>query len=120
MNRIIRFAGLVLASLTISTVAMAQQDGGRGGSASGNGDGDGGDHSVIELRLQDAQRARLSRAVEPRRPGANCLTHACNEPLPRQPPNLRRIAVHADNCGGEILAIRNDAGRIVRYVCEYR
>jgi hypothetical protein len=124
MNRAIRITGLILASLTVSTVAMAQSSGGNGGGggggASGGSAGGGGDNSIIELRLQDHERARLSRAVEPRRGGSNCITHVCNEPPPsrRPPAGLTRLN---ESCGGgEYLVIRNRQGQIVRYVCETR
>lgn len=123
MKRTIRLSGLILATLTISTVAMAQaggNGGGGGGGAGGGSAGGGGDNSVIELRLQDheRQRARLTRAVEPRRAGSNCLTHVCNEPPPnrRPPAELARLN---DSCsGGEYLVIRDRFGQVVRYVCE--
>lgn len=125
MNRTIRITGLILASLTISTVAMAQSAGGNGGGggAGGGADGGGGDNSVIALRLQDHERARLSRAQQLPRPGANCVAGStCNEPPP--PPNRRPAAEMAslnESCsGGEYLVIRNRAGQVVRYVCETR
>lgn len=127
MNRAIRITGLILASLTVSTVAMAQAGGGNGGGgnggAGGGSNGGGGDNSIIELRLQDheRQRARLTRAVEPRRAGTNCLTHVCNETPPpnrRPPAELARLN---ESCGGgEYLVIRNRQGQVVRYVCETR
>lgn len=127
MKRAIRLSGLILASLTISTVAMAQAGGngggggGGGGGAGGGSAGGGGDNSVIELRLQDheRQRPRLTRAVEPRRAGSNCLTHVCNEPPPpnrRPPAELARLN---ESCGGgEYLVLRDRFGQVVRYVCE--
>lgn len=125
MNRAIRITGLILASLTVSTVAMAQSSGGNGGGggdsgggASGGSAGGGGDNSVIELRLQDHERARLSRAVEPRRGSGNCISHFCNEPPSRpRPAELSRLN---ESCGGEYLVIRNRQGQVVRYVCETR
>ncbi|RDJ24234.1 hypothetical protein DWF00_03905 [Bosea caraganae] len=127
MNRAIRITGLILASLTVSTVAMAQQGGGGnggggGGGAGGGSAGGGGDNSIIALRLQDHERsrARLTRPVQPRRGSTDCITHACNEPPPqrRQPAELARLN---ESCGGgEYLVIRNRQGQVVRYVCEYR
>jgi hypothetical protein len=118
MNRTLRFVGLVLASLTISTVAMAQQGGGgRGGDGSG-GSGNSGDSSVLEVLREDAKRARLTRAVEPRRGAANCITHACEQPPGTQIPPRDRIAQFDAACaGGELLVLRRADGRTVRYVC---
>ncbi len=120
MNRKLRIAGLALASLTFSTVAMAQQGGGgSGGRGGGDGaaGGSGGDTSVIELRLQDHERARLTRALERRRPGGNCLTHVCNEPPPRRPPARAEVALHESCGGGDRLLQRDYAGRIIRIDC---
>jgi hypothetical protein len=119
MKNKLRIAGLLLASLTVSTVALAQQGGGGGGGGQGGAAGGGGDNSIIALRLQDHERARLSRAVEPRRAGSNCLTHACNEPPMQRPP--ARIAVQLiDSCGGgDYWIARDRSGRIIRRVCEF-
>lgn len=124
MNRIIRITGLILASLTISTVAMAQSAGGNGGGggAGGGASGGGGDNSIIELRLQDHERARLSRAQQLPRPGANCVAGStCNEPPPpsRRPP-AELVRLNESCSGGEYLVIRNRSGQVVRYVCETR
>lgn len=119
MKRMIRITSLAIATLAISTAAMAQQGGGGSGGGGGGGEGGGGDTSVIELRLQDHERARQSRALAERRAGARgCVTHACNEP--QQPP-LRRAsyAPPSQSCaGGEMWVVRDRAGNIVRVVCE--
>lgn len=114
MNRSIRFTGLVLASLTISTVAMAQQGGGgRGGD--GGGSGGGGDPSILQLLHEDAARkARLTRAVEPRQgPGSNCPTHLCSEPP-------RRAQLDNACAGGEVFVYRGRDGQVIRAFCETR
>lgn len=121
MNRSIRFAGLVLASLTISTVAMAQQGGGgRGGDGGAGGGGGGGDPSVLQVLRDDFDRkARLSRAVEPRRAGANCITHACNERPPSRRPN--RVAEVDNACaGGDVYIVRDRQGQVIRAFCDER
>ena len=57
MKRMIRITSLAIATLAISTAAMAQQGGGGGsGGGGGGGEGGGGDTSVIELRVQDHER----------------------------------------------------------------
>ncbi|WP_439498388.1 hypothetical protein [Bosea sp. (in: a-proteobacteria)] len=122
MNRSIRFAGLVLASLTISTVAMAQQGGGggSGGGGGAGGGGGGGDPSILQLLREDAaKKARLTRAVEPRRGAAGCLTHACNEPPPRRPP--ARLAQFDNACaGGDVYLVRDRQGQVIRAFCDER
>lgn len=126
MNRTIRFTGLILASLTISTVAMAQQGGGNGGGRGGDGgnggggNAGGGDPSILQvLRENEVSKARLTRAVE-RRASPNCITHVCAEPPPRQPPVIRRHMASADAAcaGGEVFAVRSRSGEIIRYFCE--
>ena len=122
MNRSIRFAGLVLAALTISTVAMAQQGGGggRGGDGGAGGGGGGGDPSVLQLLRDDAARkARLSRAVELRRGAAGCISHACNEPPPVRRPQ-RRTEVDNACAGGDVYVVRDRQGQIIRAFCEGR
>jgi hypothetical protein len=121
MNRSIRFAGLVLASLTISTVAMAQQGGGgRGGDGGAGGGGGGGDPSVLQLLRDDAaKKARLTRAVEPRRGAAGCISHVCNEPPPRRPP--ARLAQFDNACaGGDVYLVRDRQGQVIRAFCDER
>lgn len=145
MNRTIRIAGLLLASLTISTVALAQQGGGGGGGRGGGdggsssggagggrgGEGGGGDSGVIEFLLTETEKARLTRAVERRRANPReCLTHACNEPPPPPPPRRTPrggdgpadIQRTFDRCGGgdTVLVYRGHAGQIVRYACDVR
>lgn len=120
MKNAIRISGLILASLTISTVAMAQA-GGNGGGGAGGGASGGGDNSVIELRLRDHERARLTRArQEPQRGSSNCLTHVCNEPPPSRRPPAALVQLNESCGGGEYLVIRNRQGQVVRYVCETR
>jgi hypothetical protein len=118
MNRILRFAGLVLASLTISTVAMAQQGGGGNGGGNGGGGGGGGDPSVLEVLRQDARNARLTRAVQTRPGASDCLTHVCEQPPGTQRPPRGQIAQFDASCsGGEVLELRRPDGRTVRYLC---
>jgi hypothetical protein len=121
MNRTTRIAGLLLASLTISTVALAQQGGGGGqggGSGGPGGNGGGGDSGVIEFLLGEHEKARLTRAVERRRGSPNdCLTHACNPP-PRRPGRPEPQPAF-ERCGGDsVLARRNAHGVIVSYACD--
>jgi hypothetical protein len=120
MNRTLRIAGLLLASLTISTVALAQQGGGGQGGGSG-AEGGGGDSGVIEFLLKETEKARLTRPVERRRAGPNdCLTHVCNEPPPpRRRPRRPEIVPVLERCGGDtVLARRNPHGAIIGYACD--
>jgi hypothetical protein len=103
-------AGFLLASLTVATVALAQQGGGGG---QGGGDAGGSDNSVVALRLQDHEQARLSRAVSLRSAEADCIGHACNE-QPRRRAEVQLV----DNCGGDLRVARDRNGRVIRRVCE--
>ena len=106
-------AGFLLASLTVATVALAQQGGGGGQ----GGDAGGSDNSVVALRLQDHEQARLSRAVSLRSAGSDCIGHACNEQPLRRPPARAEVQL-ADNCGGDLRVARDRNGRVIRRVCE--
>ncbi len=119
MNRVLRITGLLLTSITISTVALGQQGGGGGGGNGGGGGGNsggGGDSSVIALRLQDHERARLTRPVQQRRVSPNCVTHACID----QPPSGRRVQLlpRFECGGGDQILLRDRTGLILRDYCE--
>lgn len=100
MNRTLRFTGLFLASLTISTVAMSQQNGsghgGDDGGRSGKGAAGGSARSVFQLlREFPGGKARLTRAVALRGGGANRIDQVCSEPPPsrRLPSRSNRPAL---------------------------
>lgn len=125
MNRTLRFIGLLLASLTISTVAMAQQNGGgHGGDAGGRGgegSAGGGDPSVLQLlRDDEARKARLSRAVEPRGGRAHCISGVCSEPPPTRRPPARVVLFYQNCSGGEVFLYRGRGDQIIRRPCESR
>lgn len=107
MIRTIRFAGLALASLTIATVALAQQSGG----GSGGGQGGGGDPSVLAVIRADAERqARLGRAVaSSSQRYEQCAGSVCDQP--------RRVQFDSDCTAGDTLLIARADGRKVRYLC---
>lgn len=111
----LQITGFLFATLTLSGVAMAQQGGGAGGGA--GGDAGGGDTSVIAVRLKDQERLRVPRPVRTSTEvaGANCITHACNEPPKRGEPVVHLV----DNCGGDLRIARDRSGRAVRRVCEF-
>lgn len=107
MNRTLRFTGLLLASLTISTVAISQQnggghggdDGGQGGQG-GKGAAGGGAPSVFQLlREVPAGKARLTRAVGLRGGGANRIEHVCSEPPPTRRLPTRAVAFQQTHLG---------------------
>ncbi len=106
MIRTIRFAGFALASLTIATVALAQQSGGGGGQGSG-----GGDPSVLAVIREDAARqARLTRAVaSSSQRYEQCAGSVCEQP--------KRVQFDADCSAGDALLIARPDGRQVRYLC---
>lgn len=113
MNRIVRVTSLALTALAISTAAMAQQGGGNGGGG-GSAGGGGGDNSIIELRLQDHERARKAAAASTRH-ARSCITYGCNEP---QRPVY---TVASESCGGgEYRVLRDRFGNIERIICDRR
>lgn len=95
MNRTLRFTGLLLASLTISTVAMAQQSsGGDGGRRDGEGAAGASAPSVFQLlREAPSGKARLTRAVELRGGRANGARHIRSAPPPTRSPPMRAVAL---------------------------
>ncbi|KRE03996.1 hypothetical protein ASE61_10360 [Bosea sp. Root670] len=117
----IKIVGLLFATLTLSTAAMAQQGGGGGGGGGGgNGGGgqggQGGDHnSVIAIRLQDHERLRVPGAGRARTAGTNCTAVACNERPGREPPP----ALASEGCGGDLRVAQDRRGRAVRQVCGF-
>lgn len=120
MNKVAKMAGWLLVSLTVSTVAMAQQggDGGRGGDGGSSSDGGGGGNtSILEVQRADYERARLTRPVEQRRP-PNCSTVSCNE-QPGPGNRERPLPVVHDSCGGgEVHLLRSRSGRVLQVYCE--
>jgi hypothetical protein len=115
-----QIVGFLFATLTLSGVALAQQGGGNGGGAGGGGsDSSGGqnDNSIFAIRQQDHERLRVPGAAKTRAAGANCITHACNEPPRREPPPP---VVTAESCGDNLQNVRDRNGRIIRRICEFR
>lgn len=105
--------GYVAMTLALSGAAFAQQAGGGGGGGQG-GDAGGSDNSIIELRLQDHERAQANRT---RASNNNCTAGAaCNDrPRPDRP-----IVENADACGGEFRTVRDRSGQVIRRVCHFR
>lgn len=115
----LQIVGFLFATLTLSGVALAQQGGGNGGGGGGGSDSGGGqnDNSIFAILKQDQERLRVPGAGRARAAGANCITHACNEPPRREvPPPV----VTAENCGDNLQRVRDRNGRMVRRICEFR
>jgi len=112
----LQITGFLLATLTISGVALAQQGGG-GGAGGGNGDAGGGENSIIALRLKDHERLRVTRPVQMRAAaaGGDCLAQACNNPPQRGEPRIQFV----DACGGDQNVARDRQGRIIRRICQF-
>ena len=112
----LQIVGFLFATLTLSGVALAQQGGGNGGGGSDSGGGQN-DNSIFAIRQQDYERLRVPGAAKTRAAGANCITHACNEPPRREPPPP---VVTAESCGDNLHNVRDRNGRIIRRICEFR
>ncbi|TAJ31040.1 hypothetical protein [Bosea sp. (in: a-proteobacteria)] len=113
MTSRLQIVGLLFATLTLSTVAAAQQGGGgRGGDGGSGGDSGSRDDSIIAIRLQDHERLRVPRPVTMKAAQANCRTHACNEPPQRAEP----IVLMGDGCSEQVVA-RDRQGRTIRRIC---
>lgn len=109
----LRIIGCVVATLALPGAALAQQAGGGGGGGGQGGDAGGSDNSIMELRLQDHERAQAKRmraANNGCTPGAACK----ERPRPAQP-----IIENADDCGGEFRTVRDRSGHVIRRVCHF-
>ncbi|RYE31989.1 MAG: hypothetical protein EOP23_14045 [Hyphomicrobiales bacterium] len=109
--------GLLFATLVLSGTALAQQGGGNGGGGGSDSAGGQNDNAIFEIRRQDQERLRVPGAARTRAAGANCLSHACNEPPRREAPPP---VVTAESCGGDLQVVRDRNGRVVRRICEFR
>ena len=114
MFRHLWIAGLVLSSLTIVTVGLAQQSGSQGRVALPAQS-----PALAAVALSDAGKARLSRMVEPRRALADCGAKACDTP-----PKTDHAAVQAETaaqvgCGDQAPAARDRNGKPIRRICQF-
>lgn len=107
MYRPVRTLGLLLASLTVVTVALAQQSSGKG--------------SVPPLAAvvtaADHGKAKLSRAVEPRRAVTDCPADACDTPPKGARTALEETQV-SGGCNGDGTIARDRSGKVIRRICE--
>lgn len=109
MSRALRITGLFLASLTIVTVALAQQSGGTGRS----------DAAPLApvVTAADQGKARLSRIAEPRWALTNCQAQACDTP-PKGASTARDDTQATGSCNGDGTVARDRNGKIIRRICQ--
>lgn len=109
MSRPLRVTGFVLASLTIVTVALAQQSGGSGRS----------DASPLApaVTAADQGRARLSRIAEPRRDLTDCQAQACDTP-PKDARSAQDDTKAMGACKGDGTIARDRNGKVIRRICQ--
>lgn len=106
MSRSLRIAGFALASLTIVTVALAQQSGDTSRT-----------DIVPAVVAADEGKARLSRSVETRRALTDCPAGVCDTP----PKGVR--TAHTENwaqhgCGSDGMVARDRNGKAIRRICQ--
>lgn len=107
MSRALRLCGFFLASLTIATVALAQQDGRQGRVTLPAG--------APGLTLAIAEdRARLTRPSEPRRARTDCPSESCDTP-PKTGGAADAGATSVDGCGAAQAALDRN-GRVIRRI----
>jgi hypothetical protein len=109
MSRALRLCGFFLASLTIATVALAQQDGRQGRVTLPVG------APQLTLAIAAEDRARLTRPSEPRRARTDCPTESCDTP-PEAGRSAEAGSSSMDGCG-ETPAARDRNGRVIRRIC---
>lgn len=108
MSRPLRITGLTLASLTIVTVALAQQSGGQGRSDA--------PPQAAVVTAGDPGKARLSRAAQPRLALTDCPIHACDTP-PKTARTAQADAAAQQGCGGDGTVARDRNGKAIRRIC---
>jgi hypothetical protein len=111
MSRRLRITGLFLASLTIVTVALAQQSGSQGrvtmpAQAP----------ALVAVALPE-DKARLSRPSEPRRARTDCPAQTCDTP-PKSGQSAQVDARAQDGCGDGTVA-RDRNGKVIRRICQF-
>jgi hypothetical protein len=107
MSRSLRIAGFALASLTVVTVALAQQSGGANRA------------NVVPVAVvaADEGKARLSRLAEPRRALTDCPAGACDTP-PKNARALQPAFSVEQGCGGDGNVARDRNGKPIRRICQ--
>ena len=112
MYRPLRITGLFLASLTIVTVALAQQSGSQGRVTMPAQSA-----TLLAIALPEDGKARLSRPSEPRRARTDCLAETCETP-PKSGQSAQANARAPDGCGDGTVA-RDRNGKIIRRICQF-
>ena len=107
MSRSLRIAGFALASLTIVTVALAQQSGGASRS----------DMVPVAVATSDQGRARLSRSVETRRALTDCPAGVCDAP-PKSARTAQTEIWAQQSCAGDNNVARDRNGNAIRRICQ--
>ncbi len=110
MSRPLRTLGLLLASLTIVTVALAQQSGGKSRSDDPS--------PAAVVTAADQGKAKLSRAVEPRRAVTECPTQACDTP-PKGARTAQDETQVSGGCGSDGTIARDRNGKVIRRICQF-
>lgn len=111
MYRPLRITGLILASLTIVTVALAQQSGSQGRVAMPMQSA-----TLLAIALPEDGKARLSRPSEPRRARTDCPAETCETP-PKSGQSAQADARTQGGCDGTVARDRN--GKIIRRICQF-
>ncbi|OYW59076.1 MAG: hypothetical protein B7Z40_22170 [Bosea sp. 12-68-7] len=110
MSRAPRLCGFVLTSLTIATVALAQQDGRQGRVTLPTGT------PGLTLAIAAEDKARLTRPSEPRRVRIDCSAESCDTP-PKTGGAADAGATSVDGCGAAPAALDRN-GRVIRRICQ--
>ena len=107
MSRSLRIIGLFLTSLTVVTVALAQQSGGRSRN----------DVPPLGIVAADEGKARLSRLAEPRRALTECPAGVCDTP-PKGARTAQTESWAQQGCGGDGNIARDRNGKPIRRICQ--
>ncbi|PZN99063.1 MAG: hypothetical protein DCF30_12670 [Hyphomicrobiales bacterium] len=110
MYRPLRITGLILASLTVVTVALAQQSGSQGRMTMPPQSA-----TLLAIALPEDGKARLSRPSEPRRARTDCQAETCETP-PKSGQSAQANARTSDGCG---LVAHDRNGKIIRRICQF-
>ena len=108
MSRALRLCGFFLASLTIATVALAQQNGRQGRVTLPAG------APGLALAIAAEDKARLTRPSEPRRARTDCPSESCD--TPPKTGGADAGATSVDGCWSAPPALDRN-GRVIRRIC---
>jgi|UPI00082A5FE8 hypothetical protein len=111
MSRALRYCGFFLASLTIATVALAQQNGRQGRVTLPAG------APGLTLAIAAEDKARLTRPSEPRRARTDCPTDSCDTP-PKGGRTAQDETQAMGACNGDNTVARDRNGKVIRRICQ--